>query len=152
MTYGSDALLFLVDLPNTKVLLSANTHERLGFRKVSHYFYSLSVYCEPTVELLQLSDVQQAYRPLAHAECKEFLETTISPNVPDRGKMKPLVEDLPIERWDLIAALSAYQLHRSYLLGDNGLVLCVSQLTLLEDLLQQSGLAVALVDAEGAIR
>jgi hypothetical protein len=80
------------------------------------------------------------------------LETTISPNVPDRGKMKPLVEDLPIERWDLIAALSAYQLHRSYLLGDNGLVLCVSQLTLLEDLLQQSGLAVALVDAEGAIR
>ena len=69
MTYSSDALFFLVDLPDTKVLLSANTHERLGLRKVSHYLHSLSVYCEPTVELLELPDVQQANGPLAHAEC-----------------------------------------------------------------------------------
>jgi len=49
---GSDALLFLVDLPNAELLLLADTDERLGVGQISHDVDGLSVNHEPTIELM----------------------------------------------------------------------------------------------------
>lgn len=54
-----DALLLLIDLPDAKVLLSTNAHERLGSRKVSHDLYSLPMNCKSAIELLHLLDVEE---------------------------------------------------------------------------------------------
>lgn len=91
MGYDSDTLLLLVDLPNTEVLLSADTHECLRVRQVSDDFDSLSMDGKSTVELLQLPHMQQADRAFAHAEGQEFLEASITPYVANRRQVKSLV-------------------------------------------------------------
>ena len=54
-----DALLLLVNLPDAKVLLSANAYECLGSREIPHNLYSLPMNGKSTVELLHLLDVKK---------------------------------------------------------------------------------------------
>ena len=148
-----DVPLLLVDPPEAEVLLSAHANEGLRLRQVPDHLDGLSMHREPAVKLVQLLDMHQIDGALAHSESKKLLECiNRAPDVADSCQVQPLVEDLSIEGWYVLLALCSNELHRCDLLHHHRLIFSVSELALLQDLLQESSLSVNLVDAERAIR
>lgn len=62
-----DVALLLVDLPKAEILFTGDADEGLGSGQVPHHLHRLAVDCEPAVELVQLTDMQQENGALAHS-------------------------------------------------------------------------------------